>query len=58
MIDVSEVYTPEEMLIIHRTRGWTDYIWSSAHARRMQAAQAKIDDAAYAAHVKALEGKK
>jgi hypothetical protein len=58
MIVVADVYTPDEMLAIHRARGWTDYIWSSAHARRMQAAQAKLDDAAYAAHVKALEGKK
>lgn len=54
MIAVSEVYTPAEMLAIHAAQGWTNYIWSAAHARRMQAAQSKADGAAYAAHVKAL----
>lgn len=36
MTTVEEVYTPEERLQIHRLYGWTNYIWSSAHARRMQ----------------------
>lgn len=57
-IRTEDVYTPEEMLSIHLTHGWANYIWSSHHARRMQAAQFKSDDAAFAAHVKGLEGKK
>lgn len=57
MIEVADVYAPDEIRQLHDSYGWTNYISSSAHAKRMQAAYAKADDAAYAALVMALEGK-
>jgi hypothetical protein len=55
MIGIEDVYTPDEIRQLHDSYGWTNYIFSSAHARQMQAAQAKLEGAAYAARVRALE---
>lgn len=58
MIATEDVYSPEEIRCLHQAYGWVNYVSSSTHARRMQAASSKANDAAFAAHVKALEGKK
>jgi hypothetical protein len=42
MLTTEDVYTEAERLNIHRLYGWRGYIWSSAHARRMQEAYEKL----------------
>lgn len=54
MIATEDVYSPEEIAALRKTYGWTNYIFSSAHARRMQEANAAACDARFAAHVQAL----
>jgi hypothetical protein len=52
--EIEDVYTPEEILAIHRLLGWTTYIASSAHCERMTGAHQKACDARYLEYVKDL----
>lgn len=39
-----EVYTPSEIDRLHQTYGWSNYIASSAHSRRMQSEYEQFND--------------
>jgi hypothetical protein len=36
VIDVSDVYAPDEIERLHRAYGWSNYVGSAAFGRRMQ----------------------